>query len=309
MTTLNYNVAANHAANALTKNERLMNESMTRLSTGKRLNSGADDPGSFGVYSNLVAAGVTARTAVANVNQAVSYMQTVDSGAASIQSLVLRMKEIATQAASALTSAQDRYALDSEYNKLGNEWIRIAADTMWNGTQALIGTDVSIRTGSTTTMTFAMDDWRNTANAANGVGIATAATAAGSANSGGGATGAFTSFTQGDIAATGAVPARSNAHIATDTAASAASAQLTNALVGVASSRAEIGGWINGLQTAGESLANVAVAYESAGSRVGDANYAKETTALAASQIVSQAATAILAQANAQKATVLGLLK
>ena len=91
--------------------------------------------------------------------------------------------------------------------------------------------------------------------------------------------------------------------------ATAALDQITDALIGIGKSRAELGAQINALKVSADSLVDLADRYESNASAIGDADYAAESAGLASAQIVSQAATAMLAQANAQKGTVLALLK
>ena len=114
-------------------NSRAMNQSMERLSTGKRINSGADDPAGLAVATRLEAAARADRQGVRNANDAISMLQTYAAAGDNILSMVMRMKELATQAASDTLRVDDRLALDSEYNQLGLEWTRIAANTRWNG--------------------------------------------------------------------------------------------------------------------------------------------------------------------------------
>ena len=84
---------------------------------------------------------------------------------------------------------------------------------------------------------------------------------------------------------------------------------VTNMIKYIGESRGTLGAQINGLQATYDNLSSSAVAYEQSASKIGDANYARETTQLAAHQILTQAATSILAQANARSSTVLTLLK
>ena len=307
MTTLNYNVGANVAALSMTRNERLMDTTMARLSTGMRLNSGADDPGAMSVHAALKADGVEARAAVKNVNEGLAFLAIQDSAATKIEALLVRMKELATQANTSTATLDHRVALDQEYNQLGKEWWRIVTDTQYNGT-AIMSTQqtMAVAVGSGTSVSMVLKEWSPDHFHATDRSAATAATTTSAVNGGGTAFGTRAQWNQ-----TVAGPPISSPNDAIQTQAEAAAAitKLDLAIRGVGNSRAEIGGFMNALATIGENLSSEAVAYEAGASKIGSANYAEETAKLATSQIVAQAATAILSQANAQKATVLGLLK
>ena len=145
MTILNYNVAAQRAATTMTRNDRAMNTAMERLSTGVKLNSAEDGPATIGVYKGLQVQALSTRAGIDNINNAISYMQTVDDAGAAIESILMRMKEIAVQAQTSTTDADQRTALSLEYLALGRQWDRIVADTKWNGVQVMTGTDLRYR--------------------------------------------------------------------------------------------------------------------------------------------------------------------
>lgn len=294
MTIVNYNVAAQRAATTMTRNDKVMNSAMSRLSTGVKLGQAEDGPATIGVYKGLQVQAATTRTGIENINNAISYLRTVDDAGAAIESILIRMKEIAVQAQTSTTDTDQRAALNAEYQALGDQWDRIVADTKWNGVAVMNGTDLTVGVGSGSTITVAVDDWRSTAfDAANPENIATAATTTAADAAAGLAfnfTGAFEDL--GDAAES-----------------LLAMNKVTNALIGIGKSRAELGANINALKASADSLADLADRYESNASAIGDSDYATESAKLATAQIVSQAATAMLAQANAQKGTVLALLK
>jgi len=310
MTTINYSVAANSSANVISKNQRHVDEAMTRLATGKRMNTAADDPGSFGSYTALLSEGIANRAAIQSVNTGISYLSTLDAALGSVEKLFLRMKELAVQASNTGMSATDRYGLDAEFGRLGAEWVRLVATTKYNNAAIMGGGTLSIGTGIAAHNTvITIDNYGINANAANGVGIGTGAVSAGTTNSAGGATSGALGFGSTDIAAAGTAPATSHENISTAANAALSSAKISNWLVGWSESRGKVGGYMNALRSVGDSLADAAVAAENGASTIGSTNYATETARLSAHQIISQAATAILAQANAQSATVLSLLK
>ena len=294
MTILNYNVAAQRAATTMTRNDKVMNTAMSRLSTGVKLNQAEDGPATIGVYKGLKLQAVSTRGAIDNINNAISYLRTVDDAGAAIENLLIRMKEIAVQAQTGTTDTNQRAALNSEYQALGDQWDRIVADTKWNGVQVMIGTDLTVGVGSGALVTLAVDDWQSTAfSNANPETIATGATTTAADAAAGTAfnfTGAFEDL--GDAAES-----------------LLAMVKVTASLEDIGRSRAELGAQISALKASADSLVDLADRYESNASAIGDADYASESAKLATAQIVSQAATAMLAQANAQKGTVLALLK
>ena len=310
MTTINYSVAANSSANVITKNQRHVDQAKTRLATGKRMNSASDDPGSFGSYTALLSEGIANRAAIQSVNQGLSYLSTLDAALGSVEKLFLRMKELAVQASNTGMSATDRYGLDAEFGRLGAEWVRLVATTQYNNTAIMGGGTLVVGTGVTAhNTTITIDNYSINAQAANGVGIGTGAVVAGTTNSAGGATAGALGFGATDIAAAGTKPATSHENISTAANAALSSAKISNWISGWSESRGKVGGYINALRSVGDSLADAAVAAENGASTIGSTDYATETARLSAHQIISQAATAILAQANAQSATVLSLLK
>jgi len=164
------------------------------------------------------------------------------------------------------------------------------------------GADLTVGVGSGATFTLEVDDWRSTGGSENAGAVDDFATGADTDSvAGGGDTMAF-SFA--------AVPGHIDFILDADVGeATQAITQITNALIGIGKSRAELGAQINGLKASADSLVDLADRYEGNASAIGDADYAAESAGLATAQIVSQAATAMLAQANAQKGTVLALLK
>jgi flagellin len=309
MTILNYNVAAQRAATTMTRNDKVMNSAMSRLSTGIKLGQAEDGPATIGVYKGLQVQAVTTRAAIDNINNAISYLRTVDDAGAAIESLLIRMKEIAVQGATSTTDRDQMAALNSEFMALGKQWDRIVADTKWNGVQVMTGTDLSVGVGSGTAITVEVDNWTSSVAAGgtaddNATGATTASAKANTTSTLAG-TDNFT-FSVADaeeIWVTGNTAAQDI------TKATYQMYKTTDALEAIGKSRAELGASINALKASANSLVDLADRYESNASAIGDSDYAAESARLATAQIVSQAATAMLAQANAQKGTVLALLK
>ena len=295
MTVINTNTAASITANALTKNERAMSQAMERLSTGVRINNAGDDAAGLAISSKMTSQINGLNMAVRNANDAISLLQTADGAAIEISNMLQRMRELAVQGASGTITTSDRTALNTEFTALRDQIDEIANNTQWNG--------VAILNGNTT-----IHENQNTANQVNfHVGANASQTivldlgdfnlAAGAVTATGGRS---VGIYGADISAT-ALSSRSASNTAITT--------VNTAIAGVEAYRAKFGSTINRLEYAADNLANVSQNTSASRSRILDTDYAAETTELARSQIIQQAATAMLSQANQQAQSVLALLK
>ena len=280
MTVINTNVSATLASNALARNERAMSTAMERLSTGKRINSAADDAAGLAISARMASQVKGLEQAARNAADGISMVQTVEGAGKEIVNILTRMKELAVQASSGTLSTTDRTALDTEYSQLELEITRIQTNTKWN-TKALMGADagavaVQVGDGNGQTMSITFKTWA-LAGGAGALGV--------------------------DLTA--------NTHngVDTDTKAKAALTQLDSAITNASAELATYGAYINRLEYAQDNLMNVAQNTDASRSRIEDADYASETSELAKTQIISQAGTAMLAQANQIKQTVLALLQ
>jgi len=271
MTIVNYNVAAQRAATTMTRNDRAMNTAMERLSTGVKLNSAEDGPATIGVYKGLQVQALSTRAGIDNINNAISYMQTVDDAGAAIESILMRMKEIAVQAQTSTTDADQRTALSLEYLALGRQWDRIVADTKWNGVQVMTGTDLDIGVGSGTHLDIAIDNWSSTASQA--VAVGPPALAAGEGIASGAATtaaassaGAAFDFSAANIAFEDFTTGASDA--ADIALALLQMNKVTTALENIGKSRAELGAHINAMKASADSMSDLADRYESNASAI-----------------------------------------
>jgi len=291
MAVVNTNVNASVAQNALSRNERAMNTAMERLSTGQRINSASDDAAGLAIGSRMTSQIRGLETGIRNANDAISMINTADGALVEVTNMLQRMRELALQAANGTTTSADRDYLNSEYANLLTEIERIAQNTQWNGRNILDGTangtsgTVAFQVGANGGQTVSV----NFGNATN----AAVATASGMIQD---VASAAPTLTAGTTAS--AVTKGTSAVTAIDTA-------ITN----VNSQRATFGAAMNQLTYAVDNLSNVKVNAEASRSRIMDANYAEETSELARTQIISQAGTAMLAQANQLPQTVLSLLQ
>jgi len=392
MSVINTNVSAILTQNSLAKNERAMSGAMEQLSTGKRINSSADDAAGLAIASRMTAQINGLNQAVRNGNDAISLVQTVDGALIEVTSMLQRMRTLAVQSASDTNTTADRAALNTEFELLRTEIDRIGNNTQWNGENVLdqshsgTGTyQFQVGANSDQTVDLTVDNY-STAGAGSGTltitsttaGSGPSATAAGQVskltlsgtfvegekyavsvgnqsvvhtvtaaqagtsstehaliaqaistalgtitNSGGGvavsgtaaaltftsSSTAFGSNTFAITAGSGLLSGIATSDIETSAASNTSIAALDAAIAAVNSGRSEMGATINVLQYAVDNLANVSLNATASRSRVEDTDYSSATTELARTQIIAQAATAMLAQANQIPQTVLSLLK
>jgi flagellin len=298
-----------------------MSQAMERLSTGSRINSAKDDAAGLAIADRMSAQVSGLNMAVRNANDAISMLQTIEGATKEITNMLGRMRELAVQSASGTYTDEDRDALNLEFGALMDEITRIAQNTEWNGQAVLRGNvavtaenngstnDVAethtIQLGSSSgqTMALTINTWVPTTTADDSAtAVNVALTTDGSADAYGTAA-LYVNAADADTVA--------STRIGIDTVAEAGIAitNLDKAINGAAAERAKYGAYMSRLQHASDNLGNVATNTSASLSQIADADYAVETTELARTQIISQASTAMLAQANQVKQTVLALLQ
>ena len=304
MPVINTNVAATITSNALAKNERAMGQAMERLSTGQRINSAADDAAGLAISSKMTSQVRGLDQAVRNGNDAISMIQTADGALIEVSNMLQRMRELAVQAATGTNGDTDKAALQTEFAALRSQIDSIATGTTWNGekvfgqTAASVskGFQVGANAGQQISVTF-----KNFQTADGSTALTDADSAFFALNSIAAGTGDDMKISQIDLSAAMGTADNGNPQEALY--------MLDAALAKVSSERATYGAAINRLEYAVDNLANVSQNTAASRSRILDADYASESTELARTQIIQQAGTAMLAQANQQAQSVLALLK
>lgn len=408
MTTINTNTSASIAANSLKQNDRLMNDAMERLSTGKRINNAGDDAAGLAITSRMTTHIDGLEQAARNANDAIGMIQVADGALEEMTGILQRMREIAVQASSATYTTSDIGMIAKEFTQLRDEVSNIVSYTTWNGTALLDGqvdssnvaatdkavddlviTQATLQALNTANDSIIITDSDGTTITINNAAIA--ATAAGSyadatlanlataintkidatagfdgmlAAAGGngitftqdtagtgqivkinkdtsgtdqGALGAVTRTTHDGAdtvsfqigmnvnqtlsvdfgtlkmtAATGGdlgVNFTTGLTISTNADANTAMGYVDTAIDAVNTRRATLGAAISRLEHTVDNLENNAVNHSASRSRILDADYAAETTELARTQIIQQAGTAMLSQANQKAQAVLKLLQ
>ena len=185
MAVINTNISATVTANSLTKNERVLEQTMERLSTGKRINSASDDAAGLAIASKMTSQINGLNQAGRNANDAISMIQTADGAAIEIGNMLQRMRELSVQSANGTNTSSDISNLNIEFAALADEIDRVVDATQWNGMAILDGSEgagsngvMSFQIGANDAQTVTVDfaDF-NLADGAGGV-IASDATAA-----------------------------------------------------------------------------------------------------------------------------------
>lgn len=296
MAVVNTNISASLAQASLAKNERALSKAMEQLSTGRKINTAADDAAGLAISTRMSSQIIGLEQSVQNASDAISMIQTAESALDEITNMLLRMRELALQASNGTGSVADRDYLQDEFSRLKAEIDRIANNTEWNGRAVLNGNaggtgvqNVSFQVGGKAGQTISVDFGYMV-----GGGVASAgATTLASSTAG---------VTLSGIAISGSTTA------AAQTAASAAMTGIDKAIENVSNQRASFGATVNQLTHSIDNLTQVSINAESTRSRIMDTDYAKATSELAKAQIIQQAGTAMLAQANQLPAAVLDLL-
>ena len=406
MTTINTNTSASIAANSMKQNDRLMNDAMERLSTGKRINNAGDDAAGLAITSRMTTHIDGLEQAARNSNDAIGMIQVADGALSEITGILQRMREISVQASSATYTTSDISMINQEFKQLRDEVSNIVSYTTWNGNALLDGKvdssnvtvnavdDLTIVVGTLTGLnvtddsivltdsdgtTITIDNAAIAGTAATSYADATLANLATAINTAIGNTAAFDGmeasvggngiiFTQ-DTAGTGQIVKINKVTSGTDQGALGAVTRTTHdgadtvsfqvgtnvaqtlvvdfgtlkmtaatggdlgvnfttalevttnadantamgyidtAIDAISSRRAALGAAISRLEHTVDNLENNAVNHAASRSRILDADYAAETTELARTQIIQQAGTAMLSQANQKAQAVLKLLQ
>jgi flagellin len=330
MTVINTNTSSMIARDAINRNDRAMSQAMERLSTGSRINSAKDDAAGLAIADRMSAQVSGLNMAVRNANDAISMLQTIEGATKEITNMLGRMRELAVQSASGTYTDTDRTALDLEFGALMDEISRIAKNTEWNGQAVLkgnIGTalesdytsndaaethKIQLGASSGQTMDLTINTWVPTVASDDSAGDTIGdpdplvSNASASAYGNGSTGGVLYGDSAGDAAT---AVAADRLVISSVEGATIAITNLDKAIDGAAAERAKYGSYMARLQHASDNLANISMNTSASLSSIADADYAVETTELARTQIISQASTAMLAQANQVKQTVLALLQ
>jgi flagellin len=275
MTVINTNISAIRAANASNAASKMLGTAMERLSSGKRLNSAKDDAAGMAIATSMTSQVRGMNQGIRNSNDGIALAQTAEGALSEVTNMVQRVRELATQSASGTyQDATDRVYMQAEVDELTAQIDQVITNSKFNGVVMFDGSTaaVTVQTG---------------ANAADTVDLVMADLTTLAAS--GGAAGSY--------------------DVSTAAAANGLLTTLDTELDSISSARASLGAGQNRLESVVNNLTSNVTNLSDARSRIEDADYSAETTAMAKAQILSQASTAMIAQANQSQQNVLSLLR
>jgi flagellin len=277
MLSLHTNAAALSAQNAISKTQSNLSTSMTRLSTGYRINSAMDDAAGLQIASRLKAQSSGMSVAMRNTQNATALMQTAEGALDEVSNIIVRMKDLATQAADTGSTAKDKTAMNAEFVELGKELTNIMGNTSFGGAKLLTGGTIA------TAMKFQIG-----ADALEVMDVDLS-----------------TEMTDVDDAVADILAEE----LTTGADATAAITTLTAAIDTVGTLRSALGASANRLEHVNSNLANISTNTKQATGLIMDVDFATESANMTSSQMLMQASTAMLKQSNSMSSMVMSLLQ
>ena len=299
MNVINTNIGAMKATNASNQAGKALGTAMERLSTGKRINSAKDDAAGLAIATSMTSQVRGMSQGIRNANDGISMAQTAEGALNEVTNMLQRMRELSVQSGNGTYSPEDKQTLYKEQDALADQIRSVITTSEFNGTKLF--------TGNGTAGTSLKVDIQAGANAGDVVSLSIADL------SNNATTNALSEIVDLDFTGT---PSGMKGNSAGDPTATPAVQpaipsldQFDKALEQVSSVRAGLGASQNRLDSVVNGLSNNITNLSDARSRIEDTDYSAETTALAKAQILSQASSAMLAQANQSQQSVLSLLR
>ena len=285
MLSLHTNNAALSAQNSISRTQSSLSTSMTRLSTGYRINSAMDDAAGLQIASRLKAQTSGMAVAMRNTQNSTSMLQTAEGALDEVGNMLVRMKDLATQSADASSTAKDKEAMQSEFDALGLELSNVLKNTTFAGTKLLVGGTVA------SSMTFQIGASSSETMSVN---LSTAISQVVSDVSS--ATVNYSSTTTGSELTAG-------------TNANTTIGRLETALASVNKVRSGLGAAANRLEHVYNNLSNISTNSKAAAGLIMDVDFASESANMTSNQMLLQAGTAMLKQSNSMSSMVMSLLQ
>ncbi|MBA5688803.1 flagellin N-terminal helical domain-containing protein [Rugamonas apoptosis] len=298
MLSLHTNAAALSAQNSITRTQGSLSTSQTRLSTGFRINSAMDDAAGLQIATRLKAQTSGMAVAMRNTQNSISMLQTGEGALDETTNILMRMKDLATQAADGSSTANDQTAMQKEFDSLTSELSNIMTNTKFGGTALLtsgtgkLATAVDFQIGAGSTEKMSGDVSTELTQVHTDLAAASLLYdgATGVASAGG-------TEISGATAAAGA------------TAANATIDKLATAIDTVGALRSKLGAISNRLDHVYNNLSNISTNTKAATGRIMDTDFAAESSNMTSSQMLLQAGTAMLKQSNSTSSLVMSLLQ
>jgi len=289
MLSLHTNTAALSAQNSVSKTQQSLSTSMTRLSTGFRINSAMDDAAGLQIATRLKAQTSGMTVAMTNTQNSTSMLQTAEGAFGEVTNMLVRMKDLATQAADASSNAKDKDALQAEYDALGLELYNVMNNTTFGGQKLLSGAGSTLNG----TLTFQIGAGSNeTMNLDVTAGMSALTTALSTSSN---------HYSTAQAAVGTELTAANQASVAIS--------RMEDLIDKVGTIRSQLGASANRLDHINTNLMNITTNTKAATGRIMDVDFATESSKMTASQMLLQAGTAMLKQSNSMSSMVMSLLQ
>jgi flagellin len=298
MTVINTNIAATQAADASNSASLMTAQAMQRLSTGLRINSAADDAAGLAISNTMTSQIDGMQQAVANANDGISLAQTAGGGLTEVTNMLQRIRELAVQSSSGTYQASDRTSMQSEVSNLTQQISGILTTTTFNGVNVFAITSGAPAANGSQDVTTTIQTGAN-----NGENVVIDSPAFNGSELFG------TNGGTGQTSYSGASGTTQAMDVSTQTLAATTITNVDSAVNEVNATQAALGAAQNRLSSVVNNLNTNVTNLSAARSQIQDTDYSTETTNLAKAQILSQASTAMIAQANQSQQNVLSLLK
>lgn len=285
---INTNMMSINAQRSLNRSQGSMQTSLERLSSGLRINRAKDDAAGLAISERITSQVRGLEQAIRNANDGISLLQTAEGAMEEMANAIQRMRELSVQSANGTYNISDRSSLNDEFQALKSEVVRIRATAEFNNLNLL---------GSTRSLSMQVG-WENGAN--NIITMGTKDMTTLSLGSGGLANALSASVFIGSGASAGSM---STGDV------NRAMSLMSSALENISQLRADFGAIQNRLESAVRNMENVVENQSAARSRIQDADFARETANMTRTQILQQAGTAMLAQANQLPQNIMSLLQ
>ena len=270
MPVINTNTSSQYAQDALKVNAKSMSTAMQQLATGNRINQARDDAAGLSIGQNMTSQVRGLNQAVRNTTDGINQLQTADGALVETSNMLQRMRELAVQSSNSTNSDKQREYLQSEYSSLQVEITRIASNTTWNQA-GLFGVSLVYQAGMSSGQTISVQ---------------------------------LASMDSGSLGVSASVTT-----ISTFAKSQSALGLVDSAIDIVNAARSTMGGIMNQMSYSADNMVNISTNIAASRSTVMDTDYATASSQLSRTQIIQQAATAMLAQANQQPQSVLALIK
>lgn len=295
MLSLHTNAATLSAQNSISRTNGMLSNAMSRLGTGFRVNSAMDDAAGLQIATRLTAQTSGMTVAMRNTQNSISMIQTADGALEETTSILVRMKDLATQSADGSATDKDRTAMQSEYDALTDELTNIVSNTSFGGntllsaksdSKFLVAINFQIGASQSEVMTQDMSTQLTDMHTS------------------------LTNINSGHVfAADGTVGTGTGTAIADAAGANASIGALNTAIDSVSSVRSSLGAAANRLDHVYNNLSNMVSNTKNATGRIMDVDYATESASMMSNQMLLQAGTAMLKQSNSQSSLVMSLLQ